>query len=223
MTQYGIRKYNNYLILIIDEKQWLIDTGAPQSFGCGELNFSPGIVHTIPDSYMGMNIQDVCQMGQIEVDGILGVDILSRYDLLFNLPQNQLTVSQTPLSLTGIELQIEEIMNIPILEVIVNQKAVRLFFDTGAYISYTDEDILSGLANQGEIDDFLPGIGVFRTKTYLTESQLNGYKQIMKFGTSPEILQMMLMVTGTNGILGNELMLNRRVLLSHQQKKMVLE
>ena len=55
---------------------------------------------------------------------------------------------------------------IPVLDVAIPQagKQCRLFFDTGAQVSYLDEGIARHFPACGSVEDFYPGIGQFITQ-----------------------------------------------------------
>ena len=42
----------------------------------------------------------------------------------------------------------------------------RMFFDTGAQISYLQDDVLDTFPSAGPVTDFYPGVGQFQTETH---------------------------------------------------------
>ena len=63
-------------------------------------------------------------------------------------------------------------MGIPIVIAQIAGRDYRMFFDTGAQISYFQDDSLTDFPASGSITDFYPGFGQFQTDTYLIEISL---------------------------------------------------
>ena len=86
-----------------------------------------------------------------------------------------------------------------------------MFFDTGAQISYLQNDTLTHYPGLGAVTDFYPGVGEFQTETYRVDLTLADAPLQVRCGSLPGMLGMALMMAGTSGILGNEVIRNRRV------------
>jgi hypothetical protein len=57
-------------------------------------------------------------------------------------------------------------MGIPIIEAVIGNDRVRMFFDTGAKLSYLDPLRTSIYSPSGTENYFYPGLGEFSTHTY---------------------------------------------------------
>ena len=102
----------------------------------------------------------------------------------------------------------------------INEKKFSMFFDTGAKISYIQDDIIETYPKSGIIDDFYPGFGTFQTQSYRVELDILDTQHTLQCGMLPDILGMTLKIGGTDGILGNQLFLDH-VVSYHPGKKQI--
>jgi hypothetical protein len=86
-----------------------------------------------------------------------------------------------------------------------------MFFDTGAQISYFQHEALASFPGAGRLKDFYPGFGEFETDTHDVEVTLGGTECHLRFGRLPDFVGMTLLMAGAGGIVGNEVVKNRRV------------
>ena len=86
-----------------------------------------------------------------------------------------------------------------------------MFFDTGAQISYFQGDSLSKFPAEGTVQDFYPVIGEFSTDTFRIPIKIGRAQYPLRCGQLPTLLGMSLMLAGTQGIIGNELLQGRVV------------
>ena len=114
-------------------------------------------------------------------------------------------------------------MGIPIIQTNINGVTHPMFFDTGAQISYFQSQTLSTFPSVGTVTDFYPGIGQFQTETYLVDVTIGTKTYKLRCGALPELLGRTLMMAGTAGIIGNEILSNRIVGYFPKSKQLVLE
>lgn len=114
-------------------------------------------------------------------------------------------------------------MGIPIIQAEVNGSEIRMFFDTGAKLSYLDPEITENFQSIGTTNDFYPGLGSFETQTYRVPIRLGSTEIELTVGTLPEMLQLTLMMANTSGILGTAILSNFAVGLNPGIKKLILE
>ena len=199
-----------HYFLKLDAGLWLLDTGSPASFGRHGLtidgcNFNP------PTGYVGLDADQLSNHVGIECDGLLGADILNKFDHLFDAMGGTATISSGKLEHQGEALGLQLFMGIPIVKASVAGVERKMFFDTGAQISYFQGDELAGFPPAGEVQDFYPGLGQFQVQTHYVEVTLGGIFQTLKCGSLPPALAPTLMMAGTSGIVGNEILSKRTV------------
>jgi hypothetical protein len=109
-------------------------------------------------------------------------------------------------------------MGIPILTAEIASTEYRMFFDTGAQISYFQEDTLTDFPNAGTVKDFYPGVGQFQTDTYQVQVSFGDCVFSLRCGKLPGLIGATLMMAKTLGIIGNQIMENRTMGIFHVEK-----
>ncbi len=103
------------------------------------------------------------------------------------------------------------VVTVPIVTARVGSTDYRMFFDTGAQISYFQDDSIADFPAAGSLTDFYPGIGQFQTDTHEVPVSLEGVQFTLLCGTLPGQLGMGLMMADTQGIVGNAILRDRVV------------
>ena len=86
------------------------------------------------------------------VPGFFGMDILGRFDLLFDVPGGRFcSLERTVGGHGGSRVVLTEVMGIPILDVIIARTEHRMFFDTGAQVSYFEDDSIADFPAAGTV------------------------------------------------------------------------
>ncbi len=211
MTTLPLRHTNSHLFLELSDGLWMHDTGAPASFGRLPSLRIHDQEFAIPDNYMGLNAQTLSELVGVDCQGLLGADVLGAFDQLIDLPGGNLTLSTGELSHSGESLKLEEFMGIPIVSAMVAGETFRLFFDTGAQVSYLQNDVIESFPPAGTMEDFYPGFGRFETATHMVPYVLGSRSHTFRSGRLPGLLGMSLMMADADGILGNTLLEERPV------------
>jgi len=200
---------DKHLFVKIESSLWLLDTGAPTSFGNTKSITIAGKKFTIAKSYMGLSSVTLSEFVGVQCIGLLGADIIGHFDHIFDCTNEKLTVSLDELTHSGQTLQLSDFMSIPILTARISDSECRMFFDTGAQISYYQDDALTDFPADESITDFYPGVGQFQTDTYQVDISLSGIDFTLRCGTLPGLLGATLKMADTQGIIGNQIMNNR--------------
>ena len=72
MTEYKIHEIQEHLVLDVDEGLWILDTGAPSSFGAVPKLEVNNQIHEIEPNYMGFDNQSLCEAIGESVEGLIG-------------------------------------------------------------------------------------------------------------------------------------------------------
>ncbi len=212
---------NGHLFVSIDGNDWLLDTGAPSSFGdIQELQIADRDF-TMSNDFAGLTASTLSGHVDHPTVGLIGADILNTFSILFDVANKKISFSLDKIELDGDTLEINEVMGIPIVTALIGGEAKQMFFDTGAQISYLQNQSLSDYPSAGIVDDFYPEIGEFQTETYMVKTMLGTHEYILRCGSLPELLGMTLMVAGVEGIVGNEVMKDSVVGYFPKQRQMV--
>jgi len=205
---YPLLLEKKHLFLILNDQRWLIDTGSPASFGISEtLNIS-NQTFNLANSYGTLNAQELSSHIDLDIVGLIGVDVLNEFDILFDMKKYEISFSEAELSLDGEHIPIDSFMGIPIILTSINRVDRRMYFDTGAQISYCQDESLKDFPSNASVTDFYPGVGEFETETYLLDMRIGTKDHTIVCGSLPTQLNETLMMASVDGIISNEIMEN---------------
>ena len=227
---YPIIFENNHILIKIEGRLWVYDTGSELTFGTHDVSLL-GPPQSTPRSYNGMvSAADISKFINIDVAGLLGTDILNRHDHIIDLQTNTLTVSDDELEVDGVAQPLEFFMGLPTLlvtlspcQLVTSRAQHALIFDTGAPICYYQGDIPPSATPGPIIKDFHPGFGTFESPSNFFNIELFGVRHRLQFGRLPDLMSMALGMTKCDGILSNELMRNRVTGYFPRRKELVLQ
>ena len=206
MSALPIEFRNGHLFAEFPAGRWLIDTGAPSSFGEPESISIEGDVFRVADNYLGLTAAELSRHVGVDCVGLIGTDILNNYDQLIDIPGGLITTTTDELPSFGSSLELSQYQGIPIITVQIAGVNRRMYFDTGAKISYYQDDDIEQFPQAGELTDFYPGFGEFQTVTYQVQMSLGNKDFTIRCGRLPDLLGAMLAMGGTSGIIGNQIM-----------------
>jgi hypothetical protein len=199
------------LFIDVDGEQWLLDTGAPTSFGASRDLKIAGEQFSLDESYLGLTAATLSQFVGAPCVGLLGADVLDCFDSIIDTAAGSLVVSTGELSHDGQPVSLDDFMGIPIVTARIGDRECRMFFDTGAQISYFQDESLTEFPFAGKLTDFYPGFGQFEVDTYDVPISIGGVCFQVRCGTLPGLLGMTLMMADAEGIVGNSILTGRRV------------
>jgi hypothetical protein len=212
---------SGHMFVKIDGVDWLLDTGAPTSFGASSMEIE-GRDFDMPENYMGLSPDQLSGFVGRPTSGIIGADILNNFDVLIDTKNEQLTMSTEEIFQDGDVCEVNHFMGIPIVQVHISGVDRKMFFDTGAQISYFQDESLCTYPMAGLITDFFPGIGQFQTETNWVDVELGNSHYKLRCGSLPGLLGMTLMMAGVEGIIGNAILHDRVAGYFPRRQKLVL-
>ena len=71
--------------------------------------------------------------------------------------------------------------------------------------------------------DFYPGFGDFKTSIYQLQLELFNQLKKYEFGVLPEFLELSLTMGGTNGIIGNNILINFDLVIDNLQNQIFIK
>jgi len=77
--KYPLRTISKHFFLEKDGKLWLLDTGAPQSFGCEAKLELAGLTFDIQGNYMELTPAQLSEFVSVDCTGLLGADVLGKF------------------------------------------------------------------------------------------------------------------------------------------------
>ena len=209
MQSLSLKFETGHLYLILDGVEWMFDTGSPTSFGAVEKLVLDGEAFTIPTSYMGMDAAQLSDFAGHPTVGLLGSDVINRFDIRMDIDSGEVVFSLDDPSVEGTAIPLKQFMGIPLLEVEIGGSTYRMFFDTGAQVSYFQHGSLQSFPAAGAISDFYPGYGQFDTETHMLDLEIGGQAMTLRCGGLPKMLAAGLVMGGAKGIVGNAILPGR--------------
>jgi hypothetical protein len=222
MQQFQMNRTKDLYFCNIDNHMCLIDTGSPQSFGIIPSLTIDGISFIVDNNYMNLSASRLSEMTGESIDTLIGADILSNFDIKFDSLNNVIEFSADNHNDNSEGIDIDFFMGIPYLETFINSKSYKMFFDTGASISYLQDESISLFPFIESSTDFYPNYGNFDTDTYLVDVMIGTTNYKIKCGTLPGLLGMSLTMANIDGIIGNEIMGNHVLKYSPRNGKLVI-
>lgn len=213
--------HDNHLCLGLASGDWLVDTGSPMSLG--EVAVEIGnATHPVARNFLGFSVEKLREWVSDRYVGLIGVDILNRYVVDFDLPGRRVGFlvglpNETPEQRVSIELVTG---GIPMLEADVEGRGrQRLIFDTGAQYSYLN-DIAPGEAERiGRGMDFHPMLGRYPIEFFIKRLKVGSLDQDLQFTTRATVSQMCKLL-GAQGILGLEPLRTHRAVYNPKGREM---
>eukprot|EP01112_Ceratiomyxa_fruticulosa_P019942 TRINITY_DN6657_c0_g1_i2.p1 TRINITY_DN6657_c0_g1~~TRINITY_DN6657_c0_g1_i2.p1 ORF type:complete len:238 (+),score=43.60 TRINITY_DN6657_c0_g1_i2:160-873(+) len=221
---------DGHIIANIGKGSYVIDTGSPFSMGNGSVFIGEQTFPLQKASGFGVNIEELAELsGLVNISGLLGMNIMINYDVTFT--RNSIAFREEPLG----EVEetdkilvlpiISQISGIPVVSLTIAGAKRRIFFDTGAKISYLSDEFLVG-ESAGLVVDFYPTMGKFTTETYeidITIGKKSPSQLQMIFGRLPQALTPLLIMGDAKGIIGSHLLDHFDITLCSRDKKLILE
>ena len=201
----------SHLYVRLFGEDWLLDTGAPTSFGETDSIVINDQRFDLASDYLGLDAEQLSELTKNKVFGLIGVDILNQFYVVMDLANEKIVFSNKTVAMDGNTLGMNDFMGIPIIKVGIDGTDKSMFFDTGAQISYWNDEGLKSYQPIEVMNDFYPGFGEFQTNVYIVNMASGNEKFSIRCGVLPSMLAMSLSMGGTEGIIGNELLKDRVV------------
>lgn len=222
MAHYQLHTRNGHLFLKLEHQLWLLDTGMPISFGAQTTLCWEGQAFSLGWDFLGLNSKTLSDYVGVSCTGLLGADVLGRFDHLFDVPAGRLTVTDGELRLAGSSVPCDAFLDMPVVTANVGGTTCRMLFDTGAQLSYWRSPTLATQPPAGRVKAFYPGAGQFDTDTWQVPATLADVALTLQCGTLPDPLGAALARADADGIIGNAVMQHRQVGFFPRRRSLVL-
>jgi len=213
MKQFQITLFKGHPIINDGENIILIDTGAPSTIHTSDKLVFCSDIYSCSTNYMGLTANKLSELLGTEITTLLGADILPNYNLMLDYKNVIAQFDKQEIVFEGNEFDLTSFMGIPIIELNIDNQKLKFFLDTGAKLSYLSDSFTNNYKSIGTEEDFYPGVGKFETQCFEISTSFGNYNFKVKYGNLPALLQMTLMLSGTNGIIGFDFFNNFKVVL----------
>jgi len=213
MKKFNLEIFDGHPIIQDGENRILIDTGAPSTIHVADNISFGGELFSCSENYMGLTAASLSEHLGTKITTLLGTDILSEFRILFDYRNLEVSFSKGEIQLGGEQFELSNFMGIPIIELLVGNQRKKFFLDSGAKLSYLSQSVTNSYTSVGKEEDFYPGVGKFETDCFDIPTRLGEVEFVARYGNLPSLLQMTLMLGGTDGVIGYDFFSNFRVLL----------
>lgn len=211
METYDLEPVPGHLMIRVQDRAVLLDTGSPHSLGTEPEITLAGRRWRLLRDELGLMSRIGAALDH-PVDALLGTDVLRGLPLLLDGPASHVTFGvATPPAGSVIPLTLP--CGVPELILEHDAASVPAFLDTGAPLSYTTPEAVGGRAPDGTAVDFHPLVGSFTAPFYRLDVTVGGRPHRGRFAVLPAQLAPLRQMIGTRWILGGEFFRERRVLL----------
>jgi hypothetical protein len=169
---------------------------------------------------MGLTVSKLSDLLGMKITTLLGADILSEYKILFDYKNEVVEFNKQEIPFDGSETSISNFMGIPVVQLSIDNQKLKFFLDTGAKLSYLSKSITNKHVSIGTDEDFYPSVGKFETECFEISTSFETKNFIVKYGNLPPLLQMTLMLGGTDGIIGFDFFNNFKVFLDLKNNRL---
>ena len=222
MSKFPCFLVNGHIWAEIGNDRVLIDSGALSSIG-NRASFNIGSRRfPLNKEFLGFGVDDFSRLTGMRLSVVMGADILNTFDYVIDMENEELVISTEPIDFRGHVLRPDYFQGIPIITVETDKQNVKLFFDTGAKLSYIKSDIAPDYPVVGQDTDFYAGFGEFQVDIHKVPLLVAGRRLNQEMGTLPQMLEMTLMVAGVDGILGTTIFDRFKVCFSARRKQIII-
>ncbi len=221
MQNYIYQSVHGHIVINIEGRPCLLDTGSPFSVGYQPIRIA-GHDFPVHASYLGVTCDYLADNIGAPIEGLIGADIVQALTLSIYSSERMVQFSEHPAD-GSIVIAVPDFKGVPIIPIAIGGRVMRMFFDTGAPMSYLLPNAFDGREPDGRHEDFYPLLGNFITNTYSLGVNIGGEGQILRFGELPEELNMVLEAGKVQGILGTEMLKHFGMCLSLREGMMKLD
>ena len=159
------------------------------------------------------------------IDGIIGLNIIS--ENVIDIDRNEMTISFNEPSMPSFEKGI--VINKKLIQmggirfdVTLNSRPCSAVFDTGAFVSYVSSDIIGNASSIGNIEDYNPVLGRFRTTLHKIDIDIQGEIRTITVAKMTSQIQMMMSMIGVEAVLGIEALGAKRLKIDISNSRLEL-
>ena len=188
---YQLYLLNRHLFVDLPEGRALVDTGAPYSASTtGRLTWQNQNHGAYRGGDLGFTFDQLSAEIGVQVDALLGMDLLAQTTLLFDVAHRTLTAGdEMPAGFIAQPYELAPTSDIPLFRVTLNNQPARVLWDTGAQFGYvTARRFTDGAPPRPGFTDFSPMFGDLEIPTaYTLPFTLAGHDLLETVGPAPEV------------------------------------
>ncbi|HMA44673.1 MAG TPA: hypothetical protein VKO86_11680 [Gemmatimonadales bacterium] len=206
MLQYPLEMPGGHLILRHNGQAMLLDTGSPVSIG--RRTSYRFLDREIPvlQRYQGMTLEQWSEHIGVDIDALLGCDVLGRYAVAIHPMSGYVVFDEDPRRLRPRAAPLETVAGMPVVEVGLAGRKLRVLFHTGATLSCLRDVDTRAHRCVGVARDCYPGTGEFATELRLVPLMFGDQPVNLECGQLPSAIEQALRPLEVHGIVGTDLL-----------------
>ena len=220
--EFNIEIYEGHCMIIDGDRKMLVDTGSPMTISNSDFTFLGKETQSVK-TFQGITLDSISELMGYKITQLIGVDVLSQYDILFDYPSEKITFyEQFKPESDYNAIAFTSMMKVPKIKLEIDGGTFDFIIDTGAKLSYADHDLVNGTPTVGKVNDYHPLIGQFVVDTYSKDFKVGDLSIKGLFGTLPPTLQPLMSLTQSKGFIGYDLFKGNQVYLCYSSQKIYL-
>jgi len=206
VLQYPLEMPGGHLILRHDAQVLLLDTGSPVSLGRRSTYRFLDREIPVLQRYQGMSMEQWSERIGVNIDVLLGCDVLGRYAVAIDPAAGHVVFDGDPASPGSAVAPLWTVAGMPVVEVGLAGKKLRALFHTGATLSCLRELDTRTHRCVGVARDCYPGLGEFTTELRQVPLMIGDQPVRLECGVLPSAVEQALRPVEVHGIVGTDLL-----------------
>lgn len=208
----------NHMFVELPEGKFLVDTGAPHTFGrTGSVTYGARRV-AIPSATLGANVDSLEKLPGVRCDGLLGMDLMSTAQVLWDGPSGKAIVGETVVAAGARRVPYRSLMGVPVVDASIGGRKLSCIYDTGAQYGYVlRREFAECGEDDGAIEDYNPIMGKIHSPAWRVPVDMHGVQFQERVGVLTGMFAGMLGMVGVDAIVGCSWMPSRRVWFMPEQ------
>ncbi|MEH6570952.1 MAG: hypothetical protein V7709_17860 [Halioglobus sp.] len=221
MQQYSYNLVNGHRVANIRGRKFLIDTSMPFTVADRPMLIGGDRFEVAPE-VMGLNTAQISKVVGLELDGILGANVIDNYVMKI-LPAENTLVLDHYLDAFPLEIDIDNLGGMVIMNQTIAGIRQKAFLALGMRLSYVNAAMVEGLEPIGYERDVVGMIGEFETPVYQLPVAIDRKIHNFKFGVVPTQIQDFIEMANVTAAIGSELLQHYAVSLSINDGVLMLD
>jgi hypothetical protein len=195
-----------HLVILHDGQSLLLNTGCPVSMGTRPSFAFLDREIPVLQRYHGMSVAQWSEIIGVNIDGLLGSDVLGRYAVAIDPEVGRVIFDENPFpGLRACVAPSSTVAGLPVLEVGLGGRRIRVLFHTGATLSCLRDADTNRLPCVGVSRDYYPELGEFATELRRVPFLFGDQQVSLVCGLMPYGLERALGAVNVTGLVGTNL------------------
>ena len=209
--EYPLQMFGGHLLIRHKRQALLLATGSPISVGRTTRCRFLGQEFPVQADYNGLTIEQLSEQIGTRIDVLFGADVLARFAVTIDTERSVVVLGDDRGPHRGRVVPVETIGGIPVVDVGLAGRALRMLFHTGATVSCLQCGDTRPYPCVGVARDSYPGLGEFATELRRVPLTFGDQAVGLICGMLPPVLARSLLLVGVHGLVGTNLLQSFKV------------